>query len=70
MNRVKYAVSVVVTVLISVALFVSAARHFWLGVGLALVVDAGAICWGVREFAREHHIELWPSLDDDDDEDS
>jgi hypothetical protein len=61
--RVKYSVSAAVTVLILVAMFVSLARHFWLGVGLALLVDAGLIWWGVREFIRDNHVELPPRED-------
>jgi hypothetical protein len=54
--RARYAVSVAVTVVILVAMFVSLVRHFWPGVALSLVVDAGFIWWGVREFVRDNHI--------------
>lgn len=54
---VKYGVSAAVTVVILVAMFVSLARHFWLGVALSLAVDAGLIWWGVREFMRDNHVE-------------
>jgi hypothetical protein len=56
--RVKYVVSVVVTVLILVAEGVSLVRHFWLGVALSLVVDVGVIWWGVCEFARANGIQI------------
>jgi hypothetical protein len=53
----RYAVSAGVTAVILVAMFVSLAWHFWLGVALSLAVDAGLIWWGIREFMRDNHVE-------------
>lgn len=54
--NIKYVVSVAVTAMILVAMFVSLAHGFWLGAGLSLLLDAGFIWWGVQEFMRDNHV--------------